>query len=112
MENEPKQRTLRQNRALHKMFTQIAEQLNDSGLDMRRTLKEDVDIPWTPETVKEFMWRPVQKAQLGKESTTELTTKDIDDVFETLNRYLGEKHGIVVLFPSVEEIINQQRLQQ
>ena len=80
-EKTEKHRTLKQNRALHKLFTQMAESLNDAGFDMRRTLKETIDIPWTPENVKNFIWRPIQEAQLGKESTTELTTYDIDTVY-------------------------------
>jgi hypothetical protein len=107
-EKEVKQRTLHQNRALHKLFGMLAETLNESGNDMRKTLKEGVDIPWNSDTVKEYLWRPIQKAQLQKDSTTELTTKDIDAVFETLNRHLGEKLGIHTPFPSVEEIIQTQ----
>lgn len=103
-----KQRTLRQNRALHLFFTLLADQLNEAGLDMKKTLKPEVDIPWTGETIKEFIWRPIMLAQLGKESTTELTTKDIDAVFLTINRHLGDKFGLVVDFPSVETVLIKQ----
>lgn len=102
MEN---QRTLQQNKALHVLFTLLADELNTAGLDMRKTLKPGVDIPWNGKTVKEFLWRPIQQAQLGKESTTELTTKEIDEVFETINRHLGEKFGLHVPFPSIDEVI-------
>lgn len=109
MDKEAKQRTLQQNKALHKYFTYLAAGLNASGFDMKKTLKESVEIPWTPETVKDWLWRPIQQAQLGKESTTELTTKDIDEVLDVLTRHLGEKLGISVEFPSVESLINQKR---
>lgn len=102
-------RTMRQNRALHKMFALLAENLNTAGLDMRRTLKPGVEIPWSPKAVKEYLWRPVQSAQLAKSSTTELTTKEIDEVFDTLNRHLGVKFGITQTFPSIEEILNATR---
>ena len=105
-----KQRTLQQNRALHKYFELLADELNTAGLDMRRTLKPGVDIPWSQNTVKDFLWRPIQRAQLQKESTTELTTKDIDTVYDTLNRYLSEKHGLTVVFPSIEEIMMEQKI--
>lgn len=107
MEQE-KQRTLKQNNALHLMFEMLAEQLNEAGLDMRKTLKPSVDIPWLKESVKDYLWRPVQEAVMGKKSTTELTTKDIDKVFEILNRHLGEKFGIELEFPSVEEVLRRQ----
>lgn len=106
---EEKQRTHAQNRALHLMFTQLADQLNESGFDMRKTLRQDIEISWSGDLIKEYLWRPVQKAQLGKESTTELTTKDIDVVFETLARHLSSKLGIVLDFPSIETIIMKQR---
>lgn len=92
-------RTLSQNRALHLAFELLASELNNAGLDMRATLKPSISIDWTPETVKEYLWRPVQKLQLKKESTTDLTTKEVSDVWETLNRFLGEKHGVHVPFP-------------
>ena len=98
-------RTLQQNKALHVLFDLLAEELNTAGLDMRKTLKESVEIPWNRENVKDFLWRPIQQAQLRKTSTTELTTKDIDKVFETLNRHLGERFNLHVDFPSVEEVM-------
>lgn len=98
-------RTLTQNRAMHKYFTQLAEALNDGGLDMKRTLKPEIDIPWSGATVKKFLWKPIQDAILDKDSTTELDTKEPSLVYETLNRHLSEKFGIHVPFPSVEEIL-------
>jgi len=99
------QRTTQQNKALHKYFELVAEALNDAGLDMRATLKPEISIPWTSEGIKEYLWRPVMKVQLGKKSTTELETADINKVWETLNRYLSEKFHIYEPFPSIEELI-------
>ena len=109
MEKEAKQRTLTQNRALHQYYTHLAAALNASGYDMRRTLKQDVEIPWTPDLVKQWLWKPIQNAMLNKESTTQLTTKEIDEVLDVLTRHLGEKLGISVEFPSIESLINQKR---
>lgn len=105
---EEKQRTERQNKALHLMFTQLAEELNNSGLDMRKTLKPEISIPWDSRSIKEYLWRPIQKAQLGKESTTELTKGEIDKVFETLTRHLGERFGLSLEFPSIETLIRSR----
>jgi hypothetical protein len=102
-------RTQQQNRAIHKLFTELSEQLNDAGLDQRKVLKPSVDIPWTPEAVKEQLWRPIQRAMLLKSSTTELTTTDIDKVFDVLVRHLGEKFGIEIEFPSIEALIAKQQ---
>ena len=100
-------RTIQQNRALHLYFTQLAQELNDAGLDMRKTLKPEIAIPWSPETIKEYIWRPVQMAQLRKQSTTELTSNEITKIWETLNRHLGESFGVYVPFPSEESLIDK-----
>lgn len=100
-------RTNQQNKALHVLFKLLADTLNNHGLDMKKTLKPEVAIPWSPGSVKEFLWRPVQKAQLNKQSTTELTTVEIDEVFDTINKHLGERFGVHVPFPSIEELILQ-----
>lgn len=108
-ERKQKQRTARQNRALHLFYKHLAEQLNQAGFDMKRTLRADVEIPWNPDTVKNYLWRPIQKAQLQKDSTTELTTRDIDAVTETLTRHLGDKLGISIAFPSIETLLDKER---
>ena len=109
MDQETKKRSELQNKALHKYFELLADTFNDAGLDMKKVLKPEIDIPWSKLSVKEYIWRPVMKAQLQKSSTTELTTKEIDKVFDTINRFLSEKFGITESFPSIEEIISKQR---
>ncbi len=109
MDKEEKQRTQQQNSSLHLFYTQLAEALNDAGLDMRKTLKPSIDIPWDSRTIKEYLWRPIQKAQIGKESTASLSTQDINKIYNTLNRHLGETFGIYVPFPSIDTLLDQQR---
>ena len=101
-------RSTRQNRAIHKYFELLADELNSAGWDMKRTLRHDVDIPWNGDTVKQWLWKPIQEAMLGKKSTTQLTTKEIDKVYETLNRHLADKLGVHTPFPSVDEILRGQ----
>lgn len=102
------QRTRQQNKALHVLFQLLANTLNEAGLDMRKTLRPTVEIPWSGPSVKEFLWRPIQEAQLQKRSTTELTTVEIDQVFDTINKHLGERFSLHVPFPSIDEIILRQ----
>ena len=101
---EKKGRTLRQNRALYKLFQLLSDKLNDAGLDLHHTLREDIEIPWTPILVKELLWKKVQQAMTKKESTTDVSSHEIDMVFGVLNRHLGEKFGIVIEFPSIETL--------
>lgn len=96
-----KQRTNRQNAALHLYLTQLAKALNDAGLDMKRTLKQEVDIPWNMELAKQYLWRPIQKLETGKESTTQPEAKDYPLIYETLNRHLSDKFGISIPWPEM-----------
>lgn len=102
-----KQRTLTQNRALHLWFTQVADTLNESGMDMRAVIREEVDIPWNMENVKNHLWRPLQIAILNKESTAKLTTSEIDKVYEVLNKVIGERCGFHIPFPCIDDLINK-----
>ena len=97
-----KTRTGKQNAALHVYFQILADTLNEAGLDMRVVLKPEIAIPWTERAIKEYLWRPVQIKSVGKESTTELNTREIDVVYEILNRFLSETKGVHVPFPSIE----------
>lgn len=98
-----RKRTITQNKALHKYFDLLATALNDAGLDMKRVLKPEIDIPWTAISVKEHLWRPIQEAMLDKHSTTEATTFDFTPVYETLNRHTSAKLGISIAWPSNEQ---------
>ena len=102
-----KRRTDKQNAALHLYFTQLSEALNDAGFDMKKLLKQEIDIPWDTINAKEYLWRPIQKELLKKKSTTELKSNEIDKVYEVLNRMIGERTGIYIPFPSIEELERQ-----
>jgi len=104
-----KRRTERQSRSLHLMFEHLAQELNDAGLDMKKTLKPEVDIPWDKQTIKDYLWRPIQEAMLKKESTTEITTKEIDRVMNVLTRHLANRFSIEIQFPSVETLMMRER---
>jgi len=95
-------RTIKQNASLHVYCELLAEALNDAGLDMKKTLKPEVDIPWRKESVKEHLWKPIQKALTGKESTTEISTVEPSEIYDVLNRHISEKFGVHVDWPSID----------
>ena len=97
------ERTLTQNAALHLYFRMLADKLNESGLDMKKVLKPSIDIPWTEESVKTHLWKPVQQVMIEKASTTKLSKMDVSDVYEVLNRHLAEKLGVFLPFPHEDE---------
>ena len=88
------------------MFETMADELNDAGMYISKVIR--ADAPWNKDRIKELIWKPLQKMMLDKESTTQLTTKDIDEVFMVLNKTFGEM-GVELQFPSIEQIINNQR---
>lgn len=94
-------RTVTQNAAMHLYFEMLAVALNDAGLDMKKVLTKKVDILWAKSSVKEYLWRPVQEAMTGKESTTELNTVEPSDIHAALDRHLAEKFGVSVRWPSL-----------
>jgi len=105
---EIKVRTSIQNRALHKYYSLLAEGLNEAGFDMRTTIREDIDIPWSMESVKEYLWRPIQKVYLQEQSTTKLKKGDIDKIHDILNREIGNRTGVTIPFPSIENLIAEE----
>lgn len=102
-----KTRTSKQNNSLHKFLQDLADAMNEAGLDMKTVLKPEVEIPWTQVSAKEFLWRPIQQVMTGKDSTTEPTTKDYLAIQETLIRHLSSKFGVSVDWPSIETQMRQ-----
>lgn len=102
------QRTLSQNKALHLAFEQLADELNAQGKDMRVLLKPEVAIPWDKDRIKSAIWKPIQKAMFGTESTTLLTTDQVDKVFAIIQKHLGEEHGVEIHFPSIETMMQTE----
>ena len=94
-----KTRTPKQNNSIHKYCSLLSDAFNQAGLDMKAVLKPEVDIPWTTESVKNHIWRPIQEIMVDVESTTELSTTDVDAIYQVVAKHLAEKHGISVAFP-------------
>lgn len=96
--NNQKSRTLAQNRALHVYFNLLSEMLNNLHINYIKVV--DIDLNWTPNMVKDILWKPIQKELYKKESTTYLKREQIAEVYDILNRALIEKLDIYVEFPS------------
>jgi len=93
-------RTMKQNRALHKWCGEMARQLNESGIAISLVFR-NIEADYSMELVK-ALWRAFAKAKYGKDSTTQLTTKEITDIYDEVNRHFS-KFGIEHLpFPSQE----------
>lgn len=106
---QQKPRTPKQSNSLHLWMSELSEILNDAGLDQRKVLKPSIEIPWTPEAIKEQLVRPIMKSLTTKVSTTQLESKEIDQIVKVIVRHLGEKFGVSPTeFPSIERSIKYQ----
>jgi len=96
-----KQRTQSQNNAIHLYLTQVANELDRNGHTLQDVVKEirKVEITPTMHNIKEVVWREIQKAHLGKESTTFLTKHEVTEIYEIMNKWLGLHFKIHVPFP-------------
>lgn len=104
-------RTSKQNRALHLWFKWVAEALNEAhsyfGKEfIDKLYKAQIDIEWDARMVKEYLWRPLQIAMTKKRSSTRLTTKQMSNIIDYLQKNIPDKLGIVTEFPSLENAIN------
>ena len=95
-----KVRTIPQNRSIHLYCELLADAFNDAGLDMETVLKEGVSIPWSPDKVKDDIWRKVQIATLDKKSTTDLSPSEVSVIYDIINRHVVSTFGLFVPFPS------------
>lgn len=100
-------RSAKQNRALHKFFVIISEQLNELGVEFQyQGLNiENVSTRYTPNIVKDLFWRPIQFALFDIESTKEINTVQMNEIIDVISKFFGDK-GVVIEFPSLEQLIN------
>ena len=116
------QRTITQNSSFWLSCDLLAGQLNDAGLNINAAIEQGLlknDIPWTQQNIVEVMARPIMKAMWpdgppdekgrvvewknpDKPSTTQLSTKQISEVWEVLNRAISQRFGIQAIWASKE----------
>jgi len=108
MEN-PK-RTNPQNKSIHLFCDKLATELNSRGYDLRVVLKPSYKIRWDKDSVKENLWKPLQRAMYHLDSTTELDTSKVSRVHQELMQILIDNPNLPELdyidFPSQETTDN------
>ena len=103
---ESKIRTIKQNKSLHKYFQEVSRECNNSGIDFNVMVK-NLRVDTTPELVKS-VFRQIGYAKYGKSSTTQLTTKEVNECFEEFNRLLASE-GLHITFPSYTDLIDYEK---
>ena len=102
------QRTPSQNKSLHKYCQMVADDMNAAGYVADEVIS--LPIRLTGDLVKDCIFRRIMSALYkDKESTTELSTTEIQDVYLNMSRALGEKFGITTPWPSEESLSEEQR---
>ena len=101
-------RTSRQNSALHLYFNFIANELNDLGIEFQHTgiTGNTFELRYTPDLVKNFIWRPIQISMFDIKSTTKIDTHQINEIIDVITKFFGDR-GVVISFPSIETLINK-----
>ncbi len=61
----------------------------------------ELSTRYTPSIVKEFFWKPLQLTLFDFESTTKLTTQQMNDIIDIISKFFAEK-GINLPFPSID----------
>lgn len=99
-------RSSQQNRALHKLFGDIAAHCVGAGIDQKTVTHRltAYAVPVSPQFVKET-WRAMQIALTGKESTKDLDRREIDQVYDVFNKFWSELTGETFRFPSFSDAI-------
>lgn len=93
------------NKSMHVLFDQVSAELVSQGIDLRTVTEalEGYDCPVTPEFVK-LVWKSIMYTMFRKESTTQLTNKEVDKCYEVFTKFIGENFGISQSWPSVESL--------
>ena len=92
VENVKESISSQQMKALHLYFTHLAQELNDKHFDMRAIIRQDVEIEWTPYTIKEYLFRPLMKVKYGKTSVKQLfKNKEIDSLVDIITKLIAER---------------------
>ena len=96
-------RSARQNRALHKFFVLITEELNELGMEFQYFgLKGQVfSTRYTTNIVKNQFWRPIQITLFDIESTKDINTIQINEIVDVIAKFFSER-GVYVEFPNKE----------
>lgn len=91
-----KTRTSRQQAALEVWCRNLAKFFNDAGItrEIRSSIFKEgaIECDWTRASVKDEIWRPVQQVLTEKSSTTEATTVEYAQIYDTLVRAFANKN--------------------
>lgn len=101
--------TNQQMKAIHLYLEMVADALDREGHTMQDVVREikRAEIRPTKDALKEVVWKPIAKILFNVDSTTKLTTGQVDRVYEVMNKWLGDSFELHVEFPSVDSDVDK-----
>lgn len=110
---EEKSRTLKQNNGYYKWRTELANECVAKGINAVVLFKDPAEIPVTEGTIH-YMMHKISEAKYGKESTAELTTKELTDCANDLRNIISlrSQGEVNIPFPSEERLKTIEELWQ
>jgi len=91
-------RTDKQLRSIWLYCGLVAEALNEAGFNIQLILQQDLEVSFTKELIMDLYWKTIQKTLFDTDSTKDLKTNQVSEVYEELNRHIS-KFGLSVPFP-------------
>ena len=92
-------RSNKQSNALHLMFREVANALNDAGFGQPHPFNKEMEIPYTEESIKTLFFVPITKAMFDKTSTRKLDTKELSEASNYMLNAIASNTGVVIDFP-------------
>ncbi len=87
----------------HELLELLAEGLNDAGYEVRDGVVLTLPVRFTKENLKDDVIRPMMTAMYpDKTSTTQLTTKEVQAIYEQVDQVIASRTGVHVEWPSIE----------
>jgi hypothetical protein len=101
-------RTDQQNKAHWKYCELMADGLNNTQASVQKVCT--LPISFTKDNFHELIWLPVQIAMFPEiDSTTKLDTKQMSEVYEEVNKLIGEQWAISCDWPSQDSLYNESQ---
>ena len=96
-------RTTKQQAGIEVFCRQCASKCLEGGIDLRALIsfvRSDTMIPVSQTLFKDVVFKGIQVAMKLGDSTTKLTTSDVNDVYMVVNKFTSERLGFSIPWPS------------
>ena len=97
-------RTWRQNNTLHLLFRRMAKALNDAGFEIPHPFKPDLEIPYSEESVKELLYKPIITMYFKVDRSSDLDAEQLSESMTILVDAVNRNTGVYTPIPVGEPV--------